>query len=355
MKYLKNIAVLSLSFLLFNCSISTESEKNNFPTISDGDFEIVEELTSTVVDSSENYLIGAGPTTIVDNKIFILDRKSEGPIHIVDLETDNYVGNFGVRGKGPGEIAVAWNISRIDDENILLLDVAQKKIQTYRIDSLISGSKAVTERRINPASYTAHPVYDNQKVFFLDNSNADHRIYYTDYTNENAEISGLGDIPTLTSEDEPKNIRGEAEQAILKKHNNYMVVGYKLTPRIDIYNIANDTWISFSSPDDFTPIYKTSSEDSFAYFGITDETVGAFGDIALTDEHIYALYSGRKLLDDRVTKGNEIYVFDYEGNPVKKLMLDKDISFFDISNENKLYAISVDILSQLLKFDLNNI
>ena len=73
------------------------------------------------------------------------------------------------------------------------------------------------------------------------------------------------------------------------------------------------------------------------------------------DEYIYALYSGRKLLDDRITKGNEVYVFDYKGNPVKKLILDKDISFFDISKENKMYAISVDILSQLLKFDLNKI
>ena len=49
--------------------------------------------------------------------------------------------------------------------------------------------------------------------------------------------------------------------------------------------------------------------------------------------------------------GTEPQTLSYAGAKV----LRKDISFFDISKENKMYAISVDILSQLLKFDLNKI
>jgi hypothetical protein len=77
----------------------------------------------------------------------------------------------------------------------------------------------------------------------------------------------------------------------------------------------------------------------------TESTQFAFTGGVVNDNYIYLLYSGNK--EDNIYSGygKQIYVYDWEGNPIKKIVLPHYISCFDIVNDNILYAFDVEKLS----------
>jgi len=83
-----------------------------------------------------------------------------------------------------------------------------------------------------------------------------------------------------------------------------------------------------------------------------------------TNQFIYSSYSGKSLIElqpDIINEGfkitdftNEIHVFDWEGNPVKRIILDEYIYSFGVSPDDKtLLAISMSEPEVLLKYDLS--
>lgn len=69
-------------------------------------------------------------------------------------------------------------------------------------------------------------------------------------------------------------------------------------------------------------------------------------DLFAGDKYIYALYNGRtkEAFKDRYFYGNEIHIFDWKGNPVKKIILDKDARALSVDEAGRiLYTISYDI------------
>lgn len=51
---------------------------------------------------------------------------------------------------------------------------------------------------------------------------------------------------------------------------------------------------------------------------LSRENQSGFNDLSVTDELIFALYSGRKANEERSYFANQVWVFDWDGNPVKK-------------------------------------
>ena len=85
----------------------------------------------------------------------------------------------------------------------------------------------------------------------------------------------------------------------------------------------------------------TSSGDLKACVPLKDCKVG-YSDIFSTQKFLYALYSDEKVLNNK-SKSSDILVYDWNGNPIKILKLDKKVSFICVSeNDSILYAISND-------------
>lgn len=68
-----------------------------------------------------------------------------------------------------------------------------------------------------------------------------------------------------------------------------------------------------------------------------------YWDIDVTEEYIYTLYSGRERTDPNQSTGNKVFVFDWEGNPIKQLNLDVEVSRIAVDQNNEtLYAVAND-------------
>ncbi len=344
---------LVLIFSCFaSCNNTEDSPSKNESKYTDTSFKKVEKLTSKKLDSISNHLIYPGQILAHNNHLFIIDRKSKGPIHAIDIQKEQYIGAFGKKGQGPGEISAAWSLSKIDDSSFLLSDVGLKKVMGYKIESLFDKHLPYFEQKINQSSIATYTKLHNNEIFFVDDYNSKNRLFKSKLGDDKSKIIGYGDIPKLTKIDELDNVKAEAASAYMKYNNGYFVFAYKLTPRIDIFDYQNNQWKTIISPKEFKPLYKSIKEGDNNFFAITDETLNAYLDIALTDKYIYALFSEEEVLKDVYSHGNTIYVFDYQGNPIKKYLLDKEVSFFDVKQDSTLYGLRVDVLPELLKFNL---
>ena len=91
----------------------------------------------------------------------------------------------------------------------------------------------------------------------------------------------------------------------------------------------------------------TSENDKLSY---TSETRIGVLSVASTQDRIFALYSGRQiksilrnLIDqERLELANNILVFDWSGNPIKRIVLNHDLRdiYYD-KYEDKLYGIEL--------------
>ncbi|MCU0333733.1 MAG: TolB-like 6-bladed beta-propeller domain-containing protein [Chitinophagaceae bacterium] len=111
---------------------------------------------------------------------------------------------------------------------------------------------------------------------------------------------------------------------------------------IEIFDLRHETSITVKGPEQLKPSFKQISTPDGDFLDLTKENRRAYllsGQ--LTDHYIYLLYSTAFEMTDGVDYGNIIHVFDYNGNPVKKITLSAKISAFYISEKAKsIYSIS---------------
>ncbi|MET0638362.1 MAG: BF3164 family lipoprotein [Chitinophagaceae bacterium] len=70
-----------------------------------------------------------------------------------------------------------------------------------------------------------------------------------------------------------------------------------------------------------------------------DDTRFAFVRGKTTNEYIYLLYSGHNHMSEHRDLGSYLYIYDWEGKPVKKLKFTSDVTDFAVTNDNKtIYA-----------------
>jgi hypothetical protein len=79
-------------------------------------------------------------------------------------------------------------------------------------------------------------------------------------------------------------------------------------------------------------------------------------DVAVTKKYIYCLFSGRSVDEygGQALKANNIFVFDWELNPVTSYLLDCDVQAIAVSEDDSyLYSSSIiDDEFELIKFEM---
>jgi hypothetical protein len=111
---------------------------------------------------------------------------------------------------------------------------------------------------------------------------------------------------------------------------------------LEIYNLSGDILKTLHGPDIFINDYGNADEYSLA---IDLKQCGYF-DICSSSKEIYCSYSGQKLksiTDWIASLGREMFVFDWDGNPLKRVKVNYPLAFMDYSEErNTIYAICYD-------------
>jgi hypothetical protein len=272
--------------------------------------------------------------------MFIHDlHADEFYIHCFTYPDFRYYNSFCKRGKGPNEFIRIGSIHLYNDT--LFIDETGNKIFSIDIHNIsttkndfnkieLPGDYGVLGRGIKVRDKFVFPSY---------NTPNDGRLLVFD--SEGKYLHALGKIRP----DDGRKINSATSQAwmpFLAGNENIIVAATQWGEVLDIFDAdGNQRTVKGKDGD---PVYEEHES-----YGIPTGIRG-FDDVTVTKEYIFAIYDGDKIKesDPYIVGGKYIYVFDYQGNPVEKITLDRRIGTIYVDEKNKLiYALDVNSDSPL--------
>lgn len=298
---------------------------------------------------------------ILDSVYIVKDSKSEFILHIFSLDSHEYMGGFIRRGRGPSEEILIQSVSRAAHNSLFYktlsgLTLAQFSPKTNSLESImiyevpvdaLTVAYPLNETKVLGWNYTIH-----ENEFLL-------------YNPSDKQFSDFGNgfpYPGKNLTLEEKHRLFSNKQMTIKPDKQKFATAYMSFPMIRVFNSIDGKLITeFNSPQThnfpYAMINRNATQDEIK------ELVENYFTITSTDQYIYALYSGKtknKLYPDLFTPnfsppdfGNEIHVWDWEGNPVKKISLDQMIFSFDVClKDSTILAISVNDPDKIMVFGI---
>jgi hypothetical protein len=275
--------------------------------------------------------------------IFNYSHEIESFFYNYSLKSGQLSEGYLKKGRGPSE-AIGAFCSGISGNNLWTCDLTLKKI------FMIDKTKAITNN--NPSFHSFELKTDFYKIALLDSSRFlangwEHSKYKIQEMNFSGKtINEFGEFKHI-----PKNTPlGALKDAshsffFLKPSGGQVALSYLHTDVLEIYDMKKPYRSkAVQGPLGFDLDFKVEKQGDYSYMGKTDETKKAFLAGAVTDKYIYLLFSGLSHAEkDDWSFGKYVYVYDWNGNPIKKLNLDRRVSSLTVSKDDKtMYSYDVD-------------
>jgi len=280
-------------------------------------------------------------------------------ISIFNHYTGKHLGNFLSKGNGPGEyVDLSWIYQFFyEDGNLkgLLYSYFKKKIIIWNItESLNAGITCADQIDISESE--AKGIYGGY-MFFANSEYLVARVRSHEPSESSNQTYHKIDLVTQEIKytyslynkliDNNDNVFRTMYQHTPMVHN---IKGTKLSSSMAILHQINildiETGVQRGFRMKYTPNFKNIADlrqtIKFHYLAITADT-----------QYIYALYVGEET-DFKVDfpKGQIIHIFDWNGNFVRKLHLDKEGSHIGIDAKNHVLLIKNDSTDEIYKYSL---
>ncbi|MCH7412709.1 TolB-like 6-bladed beta-propeller domain-containing protein [Belliella sp. R4-6] len=316
-------------------------EKVNFDNL-----PLSDTLFSTEVNELSDTLFLPTRILTVGDYLIIVESVSDNTMHIYNLAEEKYIGLFGKRGAGPGETFSLWRFHVKNAKEFLALDTELAKVVFYNIDTLIYKNTHSDEFLNKGLSYTNGIVLNVNELTHLSTASSpiedQARFYTLDLKNPNPS-SKFGSLPRLNKDYpnvKPFDQKNTLEFAHLAQEKNLVFLAYAYIPLIEIYDLNNKTNQAIRISD------KLPSEEFFI-------AAKYFTSPSIEGDKMYALYWEGDTTYKRTT--DIIMVFDRNGKPIKKLILEESISMMVIQGDY-IYGLIIDSdksENKVLKFKIN--
>lgn len=349
----KNIHVVILVILGMFFFISCMRNRN-VTTITQ--FPKVEELSHEIIPTP-NILYTPTGLLLLDSAVIVQDLKSDTIFQVFRFPSFAYIGGFVKRGGGPDEeIFVDPFMQRLANNQFMFRNITGVKILKY-----------------NPSADTINTVKDIKfdtgltdlfHVFALNNHIIGVRAdivtnkEFISYDPQTKKIDDFGDEYPIV--DGKVEIKAEDKMQLFAKANTVKPDGTAFACVYDKFPILR----IFSNTGKLKKDIRLDNNQRFPYALIkqeptldeVNEMVQNYRMIKSTNHFIYALYIGQKtksLSPGLNDFSNIIHVWDWDGNPIMELKLDRKIFTFDVSpNDEFLICSSLEQIDALYKYDL---
>jgi hypothetical protein len=294
----------------------------------------------------------------LDSVIMVYDEKSNiNLFHLVSLNHPEEVLSFGRKGQGVNEFIMPFDIQVIGKNRIGVFDMMQKTL--YGIDlstvdkqnddySILAKDTLFGTIKMFPTLYNSFV-----KLGFYEDCML--RLNYDEKQQEKL----YGEYP-YKDMDEKKienRIRAMAYQGsiCLNPYGDKFVFAVNRADIIYFYKVLPEEIILTKHYELSYPQYLPHADDKSRSASMAANNNRTFISVTTSNDYVYALYSGKSMQESgtKSLEGNVIYVFDWEGNPIKKYNLNCPITHISVNNENSvLYAFSNMPDPQLIEFEL---
>lgn len=129
----------------------------------------------------------------------------------------------------------------------------------------------------------------------------------------------------------------------LKSTNDKIVLAHRLSDQIEIFDLTSHKSITVKGPENYKAEFLSfQSNDGKDLITRNEKSRYAFTQVMSTDKFIYVLYSGNNMSDQNIDYAKSIFVYDWNGKPIKRLNLGRYVTGFTVSGDDKsVYAYDV--------------
>lgn len=321
------------------------------------EFSDVRSLIHKDLAFSEMMLGNVAAMHWADSKLIILDNHGEEFFHFIDCEKNKYLGNFGKRGQGPGDFLQPFSMQNYSDSIIAITDAWKHELIGINLKSLDNDSVEYTDILSKDSLFHLSLIPTKYDTFVSIGFYEKAQFYLL---NKRGEITGeYFEYPYKDDLEKrvPNRVRGMAYQGVTHSNpsKDKLVYAVTLAPIINFYEIRGNSVELIENITTAYPNYKPEDGNgSFSAAMSRDNKLG-YLDVSATDKYVYALYSGRSQGSEGYAafESNEIFVFDWQGNPVKKYKLDVPVTKICVDTADRvIYAISKRPDPELVSFNL---
>lgn len=338
---MKHIYYFIIPFLLLSMSCSEREKKFH-----DSIFSNTLELSQSDFNIDEKDLAQIEGIHCNDSILIVLDFHSGDSYTIFDINSGKVIRRFGAIGQGPDEIPLG-TYGYIEDKYFYLFYDQIGYIGKYSIDSVCNTKCILHPHRL--AKYQLEETQLSRAIslndsIFLGAGTYKSKFQYVLFDKKNNIIDYDVEIYNSNNKEFNKYHKFLSNQGNLKKrpNKNQFVYSLNFSSNLDFVEIDNNKIHLIKSLHFGNPNYQPVSNDNLNRVIPSKDNIIGYLDICATEEYIYALYADKKIFTDN--KSNDynsdiILVFDWSGNPVKKLKLNKKAFYICVNEKNKrLYA-----------------
>jgi len=343
-------------FFLANCS-SNDKIETNF-TVLNVAYDSVEKnhLAPSIRNTSE-HIFTPLDLTLSRDFLIIIDANIAPAIHVIDRNNLNNINSFGREGRGPGEFLSPWTIttSKSDKKNVWVYDNILSRFSSFIIEMKTDSVDKANEALITLDSSEGRPVNAamlNDSTIVSTGIFHERRIKY--FNKDGGIKKSVGDLPHIEPSPSvfnfftgyrkiPNNVLQHAYQSKIKSRPDglYFAIATRHANLIEIYKHHGEKVLEIRGIKDDVPKIDIMNVqgNSVLNQGIDDFYFG-YIDLKTSNSKIYGLYSGRKNADGHAYLGNEIHIFNWNGELLKILEFNQYLIAIEIDEmAGKIYGI----------------
>lgn len=307
----------------------------------------------------EPVLFFLGDMLMVDNYLVTVDMKNDVFFQFFQLPDLNYIGSSKRRGQGPDEeIAVLPLLHKVDATSFAYRTLDKLKIVTFNAETgaLDTNKEFLIPEKFSSVLNTA--VFEKALVGYDVNGMSDTEFKKMSLPNLTVEDFGPN-FPEVSFQVETE-MKNRVFSKVLASHpaGNLLVSIYDKLPLLRIYNAEGEV-IAESEFQNHQVAPVAYGKDKLEGVDISATTIN-YLKVKVTDKFIYGLYAGKthqELNTDLGISdyGNEIHLWDWQGNPVARIFLDRGYSNFAVANDGSyllLYTYGTDHLLYKMNLDI---
>jgi len=257
---------------------------------------------------------------------------------------------FAVRGQGPSEFLDLENIRFNSKGEAITLDANKSMLTIFdTTNSQPSKQIKLDQDLIRTLDFDCL----NDSSFIVPDYSGKNRLCIIN--NQGQIIDRLFSIPTRTEQNnQSKMALSQAWRSFIDYNptNGILAMASQLGHVLEIYNVHRKHILKI--------VYGAHGEPKFIDKGAYAVPTGIMGysDVQVGQNRIYALFWGRSFNEIRnntaVTEGgNMLEVFDLQGNPIRRYMLDKYITGFCIDEkDNTMFALDINSNQYIVTYKL---
>lgn len=357
---MKKITVILLLSLICCCCNRKFDEKQL--EINRNDFPVSIKLTGGEEIYLDSTLI---PLTlnVLRDTIVLAENRGAYPFYfsMYNIRTGKKIIEFARRGRGPNEFLSGkcnsnnYNCSNLN--HIYIYDGVRKRVSEYNIDSLIQKQEQYEPKQIDVPDC----------VFYFSKLDSNHYVCFNSYFlndkkfKNNVEKIFIYDL----SEEKPDKfdwkyftLNVSKGYVLIAPDNDRIIVPHHYEDKIDIYNKNLVLLKTLVGPDMIIPEYRLRGDNHIS-FKIRTRYRGYYP-CCYTNNSIYLIYLGLNGIDNNIDyrKPVEVFKLDWNGNLIKRYVLDRYIFRISVSSDEKyLYGASLNSIGEpiLVRYTINQL